>query len=102
MDNNCKKIHFTHHELLELLAIVQAIKCAAAQQHNKPEVKLMNELTSKLLSFDLDRNGTMVEADRMMRFSLWMCVEKYISFCSDTKQYDEYSLAVTLATKLSG
>lgn len=102
MDKTIKKVNLTHHELLELIAVVRVIKQVAAQQKNIAEVKLMNELTKKLLNYDIDDKGTTVELDSMSRFGLWLCMEKYISFCSETKQYTEYALAVTIATKLSG
>lgn len=99
--NTAKRVHLTHHELLELIAVVRCIKHVAAQQHNKAEVKLMNELLTKLLDYDVDEAGTAIVIDRMTRFSLWLCMEKYIAFCSETKQYNEYALAVTISSKLS-
>jgi len=102
MNNVAKKVNLTHHELLELIAIVRTHKDAAVNQRNKPEAKLMNELTRKLLTFSVDGKGTYVELDRMERFGLWMCMENYINFCSETNQHDEYVVAVTIATKLSG
>ena len=102
MDKATKRVHLTHHELLELIAVVKVIKQVAAQQKNMAEVKLMNELTKKLLDFDVDIKGTTIELDRMSRFGLWLCMEKYINFCSETHQHDEYAVAVTIATKLSG
>ena len=102
MDKTTKKVNLTHHELLELIAVVKVHKSAAAQQKNMAEVKLMNELTKKLLNYDIDMRGTSVELDKMSRFGLWLCMERYIEFCSEIKQYDEYALAVTIATKLSG
>lgn len=102
MRNINKRIWFTHHELLETIAIVQAVKYAAAKQQNKAESKLMGALLSKLLDFDIDSSGTVVELDSMARYSLWSCVEHYITFCADTHQHIEYALAVTIATKLSG
>lgn len=102
MKNVNKKIWFTHHELLELIAIVQAVKYAAAKQQNKAEVKLMNSLLNKLLDFDIDCRGTVVVLDNMSRYNLWSITEQYINFCADTKQHIEYALAVTISTKLSG
>lgn len=102
MNKTTKKVNLTHHELLELIAVVKVIKQVAAQQKNMAEVKLMNELTRKLLNYDVDMKGTTVELDNMSRFGLWLCMEKYIEFCAEVKQYDEYALAVTIATKLSG
>lgn len=102
MEKTIKIINLTHHELLEMIAVVKVIKSVAAQQKNMAEVKLMNELTRKLLNFDIDAKGTTVKLDNMTRFSLWLCMEKYINFCSDTHQHDEYALAVTISTKLSG
>ena len=102
MDKTIKKVNLTHHELLELIAVVRVHKHVAAQQKNMAEVKLMHELTKKLLDYDVDAKGTVVELDRMTRFGLWLCMEKYINFCSETHQLDEYALAVTIATKLSG
>lgn len=102
MNATVKKVNMTHHELLELLAVVRVIKEVAVQQNNKPEVKLMNELTHKLLNFRVDNVGTTIELDRMTRFSLWLCMEKYIEFCAETRQTDEYATAVMIATKLSG
>lgn len=102
MKKAIKLVNFTHHELLELLAVVKVIKQVAAQQKNMAEVKLMNELTNKLLDFDVDETGTAVKLDNMTRFNLWLCMEKYIEFCSETRQLDEYALAVTISTKLSG
>lgn len=101
MRNNDKRIWFTHHELLELIAIVQAVKYGAAKQQNKAEVKLTNSLLNKLLDFDIDSKGTVVMLDSMTRYTLWSFVEQYISFCCDTHQHIEYVLAVTISTKLS-
>lgn len=97
-----KKIHLSHHELLELMAVIRVHKDIAATKHNKPEAKLMNELMRKLMTFSVDAVGATVELDRMERFSLWMCMENYINFCVETHQNDEYVVAVTIATKLSG
>lgn len=97
-----KKIWFTHHELLETIAIVQAVKYGAAKQCNKAEVKITNSLLNKLLDFDIDSRGTVVELDYMTRCTLWNYVEQYIGFCAETKQHIEYALAVTISTKLSG
>lgn len=102
MRNIHKQIWFTHHELLELIAIVQAIKCAAIKQCNKAEVKLMNSLLCTLLDFDIDCRGTVVVLDSMTRYNLWNLVEQYINFCAETRQHIEYALAVTISTKLSG
>lgn len=101
MNKDIKRIELTHHEMLELLAIVGAIKQSAAERRNKSEVKLMNELTRRLLTYDLDVNSVLIELDNMSRFSLWMCVDKYADFCSETHQLHEYALAVTISTKLS-
>jgi hypothetical protein len=97
-----KTVILSHHELLELIAVVKTIKSAAIQQKNMAEVKLMNELMHKLLDFTVDIDRTTVQLDRMSRFSLWLCMEKYIEFCAETKQHTEYAVAVTIATKLSG
>lgn len=97
-----KKVCLTHHELLELIAVVRTHKEAAINMRNKPEAKLMSELTRKLLTFNVDGNGTSVELDRMERFSLWMCMENYVNFCVETHQIDEYATAVLISTKLSG
>ena len=102
MNANNKRIWFTHHELLEMIAIVQAVKYGAAKQQNKAEVKLTNSLLNKLLDFDIDCKGTVVMLDSMTRYTLWNFVEQYINFCAETKQHIEYGLAVTIATKLSG
>lgn len=102
MEKTIKIIKLTHHELLELIAVVKVIKQVAVQQKNMAEIKLMNELTKKLLDFDIDNSGTTVKFDSMTRFSLWLCMEKYINFCVETHQNDEYVVAVTIATKLSG
>lgn len=102
MKNANKRIWFTHHELLETIAIVQAVKYAAAKQQNKAEIKLMNSLLNKLLDFDIDCRGTVVMLDSMTRYNLWNYVERYIEFCSETNQHIEYALAVTISTKLSG
>lgn len=102
MEKTIKIVKLTHHELLELISVVKVIKQVAAQQKNMAEVKLMNELTKKLLDFDIDNKGTTVKLDSMTRFSLWLCMEKYINFCVETRQNDEYVVAVTIATKLSG
>lgn len=102
MRNINKRISFTHHELLELIAIVQAVKYAAAKQRNMAEIKLMNSLLNKLLDFDIDSRGTVVVLDSMSRCNLWNYVERYIDYCAETKQHIEYALAVTISTKLSG
>lgn len=102
MRTNNARIWFTHHELLELIAIVQAVKYGAAKQQNRAEVKLTNSLLNKLLDFDIDCRGTVVELDYMSRCALWNFVEQYINFCAETKQHIEYALAVTISTKLSG
>lgn len=102
MEKTIKLINLTHHELLELIAVVKCIKRVAAQQKNTAEVKLMSELTRKLLDFDIDEHGTSIKLDNMTRFSLWLCMEKYIEFCSATHLHKEYALAVTISTKLSG
>ena len=102
MKNTNTRIWFTHHELLELIAIVQAVKYAAAKQQNKAEVKLTNSILNKLLDFDIDSRGTVVVLDNMTRYTLWNFVEQYITFCAESRQYDEYGLAVTISTKLSG
>jgi len=102
MEKTTKIVKLTHHELLELIAVVKVIKQVAAQQKNIAEVKLMAELTKKLLDFDIDEKGAVIELDRMSRFGLWLCMEKYINFCVETRQNDEYVVAVTIATKLSG
>lgn len=102
MKNNDRRIWFTHHELLETIAIVQAVKYGAAKQQNKAEVKLTNSILNKLLDFDIDCQGTVVLLDNMTRYTLWNFVEQYIAFCSDTHQHIEYALAVTISTKLSG
>ena len=101
MKNNTRRIYLTHHELLEVIAIVRAIKQAALKQHNKAEVKLMNGLLSELLDFDIDSKGTVVALDDMTRYTLWNFVEQYINFCAETKQHIEYALAVTISMKLS-
>lgn len=100
--NTIKNVNLTHHELLELISVVKAIKQVAVHQRNTAEVKLMSELTRKLLDFDIDKHGTVIKLDNMTRFSLWLCMEKYINFCTETRQHDEYVLAVTISTKLSG
>lgn len=102
MNTTAKHVNLTHHELLELMSIVKVHRQAAIDQRNKAEVKLMNELTRTLMNYRVDKLGTTVELDRMTRFSLWLCMENYINFCAETKQYDEYALAVTISTKLSG
>lgn len=102
MRNNDKRIWFTHHELLELIAIVRAVKYGATKQQNKAEVRLTNSILNKLLDFDIDSKGTVVMLDSMTRYTLWNFVEQYIGFCADTKQHIEYALAVTISTKLSG
>ena len=94
-------IYFTHHEHLALLAIVRTIRKDALKRHNKPETKLMTELSNKLLDYLVDARGTYVELDRMAIYSLWMCVEKYIEYCVNTHQNDEYVLAVSIADKLA-
>lgn len=102
MRNNNAQVWLTHHELLELIAIVQAVKYGAAKQQNKAEVKLTNSLLNKLLDFDIDSRGTVVVLDNMTRYTLWNFVEQYINFCAETKQHIEYALAVTISMKLSG
>lgn len=102
MSKNIKRIDLTHHELLELLAVVRVMKTCAVRQCNKAEAKLMDEITDKLLRFDLDFDGAYLLLDNLSRYSLWICIEKYIAFCAETKQHDEYAFAVTIATKLSG
>ena len=102
MRNNNTQIWFTHHELLELIAIVQAVKYGAAKQQNMAEVKLTRSILNKLLDFDIDSRGTVVVLDSMSRYTLWSFVEQYINFCAETKQHIEYALAVTISTKLSG
>ena len=102
MKNANARIWFTHHELLELIAIVQAVKYGAAKQQNKAEVRITNSLLNKLLDFDIDSRGTVVMLDSMTRYTLWNFVEQYINFCSETRQHIEYALAVTISTKLSG
>jgi len=102
MAKNIKRIVLTHHELLESIAIVGAMKQIAAKQHNKAEAMLLDDLNNKLLKFDLDFDGAYLRLDNLTRYSLWSCIEKYICFCAETHQHDEYVLAVTIATKLSG
>lgn len=101
MGKNNKRIDLTHHELLELMAVVRVMKIAAIKQHNKAEATLLDELSSKLLKFDLDFDGAYMLLDSITRYSLWLCIEKYISFCAETHQHNEYILAVDIATKLS-
>lgn len=102
MSKNFKRIDLTHYELLELMAVVRVIKSAAVEQRNVAEVHLMDDLTDKLLKFDIDTDGAVLKLSSTVRYSLWLCIEKYITFCADTKQHDGYVRAVTIATKLSG
>ena len=102
MKSNTKRVWLTHQELLETIAIVRAIKQAAVKQHNKAELRLMNEILNTLLDFDIDSKGTVVVLDSMTRYSLWNFVEQYATFCADNKMHIDYALAVTIATKLSG
>ena len=102
MKTNKMYISFTHHELLEMIGVCRALKQVALQQYNRAEAKLMDELIEQLLDYDLDEHGTAVTLDRISRFALWSAMERYAAFCSDTCQYMEYAVAVTIMTKLQG
>ncbi len=101
MNKNVKRIYFTHYELLELMAITRANKAAAMKNRNKAEAALVDELSHKLQKFDVDANGAYLLIDAVTRYSLWLCTEKYISFCADQRHHEEYALAVGIAAKLS-
>ena len=94
-------IYFTHHEHLALLAIVRTVRKDALKRRNKPEAKLMTELSSQLLDYLVDARGTYVELERMTIYNLQVCVERYIEYCVNTYQNDEYVLAVSIADKLA-
>lgn len=101
MDKTNRNVYFSHHELLELLAVTRTLRMAATSQRNKAEAKLMSELTNKLLRFHIDENGASVILDSVSRFALWSAMETYASYCSDTRQLSEYALAVVIMEKLS-
>lgn len=102
MKNTTKNVHLTHHELLEVISIVQAVRYAATKRRNSAEVKLTNEILCELLKYDVDSKGAVVVLDNMCRYNLWNYVEQYANFCGDRNMHIEYALAVTIATKLSG
>ena len=96
-----KYIHFNDRELLKLIAIIRGLKADAAGQRNKAETALMNELINKLLRYEMADDGSIVLLDAVTRYSLWLCVEKYINFCAEARNHHEYCVAVGISEKLS-
>lgn len=96
-----KDLCFTHHELLELIAIVRSLKNVAEQKNDTEEVQYMQELIEALLTFDFDKHHVYLTLENMTCFGLWLCLEPYIEFCKQSDQQDELDLAETLRAKLA-
>ena len=99
--NANQPIYFTHREHLTLLYIVRTVRKDAIKRRNKPEAKLMTELSSQLLDYLVYSEGTYVELDRMVIYNLQVCVERYIDHCVNTRNNDDYMVAVSIADKLT-
>lgn len=94
-------INLTHHELLELLAIVRIHKEVALSTRDTIEADCLDSFISDLLQFHVDANGVSFNADKSTCFGLWLCVDDYKKFCEATNQQGELALANSISTKLA-
>jgi len=97
MDKTIKTVTIGHRQLLDVLQVIHVQRTVADDRANVDEVMCLENLNYEMLGkMKNTETGCTIDLDNETRFAIWLALDIYKIFCTETKQTDELNYCIGL------